>query len=46
MEEETEKLEQKEETEQCEGNPFQNPLREDELTKILANMGEYAQPLT
>ena len=43
MEEETEQSEQEEETEQREGNPLQDPLREDELAKVLANMGEYDQ---
>jgi len=46
MEEETEQSEQEEEIEQCEGSPLQNPLRKDELAKILANMGEYAQRLS
>ena len=34
------------ETKQCEGSPLQNPLQEDELAQILANMGKYAQPLS
>ena len=32
--------------EQQEGNPLQDPLGEDELAKVLANMGEYGQPLS
>ena len=35
-----------EETEQCKEIPLQNPLQEDELAQILANMGKYAQPLS
>jgi len=31
-----------EEIEQHEESPLQNPLQEDELAQILANMGEYA----
>lgn len=46
-EEETEQPEQVEaETEQLEESPLQNPLQEDELAKILANMGKYGQPLS
>jgi len=46
-EEETEKSRQvEEETEQREEIPLQNPLQEDELDQILANMGKYAQPLS
>ena len=45
--EETEQPGQEEvKIEQCEENPLQNPLQEDELAQILANMGEYAQPLS
>ena len=44
MEEEIEQPEQEEEIEQHEGSTLQNPLREDELAKMLANMGEYGQP--
>lgn len=28
------------------GSPAENPIGEDELANILANMGEYGQPLT
>ena len=46
-EEETEQSSQEEEeTEQCDGSPLKNPLQEDELAQILANMGEYCQPLS
>lgn len=46
-EEETEQPEQVEaETEQREESPLKNPLQEDELAKILANMGKYGQPLS
>lgn len=31
---------------QCEDNPLQNSLQEDEFPKILANTGKYAQPLS
>lgn len=34
------------ETENRKESPFQNPLQEDELAQILANMGEHAQPLS
>lgn len=34
------------EAEQHEESPLQKPLQEDELAKILANMGEYGQPLS
>lgn len=45
--EETEKYGHTEdETERFEERPLQNPLREDELAQIMANMGEYAQPLS
>ena len=47
IEEETQHSGQaEEETEQCEEIPLQNPLQEDELANILANMGEYAQPIS
>lgn len=46
-EEETEQPgQEEEETKQREDSPLQNPLQEDELAKILANMGEYTQPLS
>ena len=35
---------QEEEIEQLEGSPPQDPVGEDELAAILANMGEYGQP--
>ena len=42
-EEEAKKFE-KEEMEQQEVSPLQDPLGEDELAKVLVNMGEYGQP--
>ena len=46
-EEETEQSgKAEEEIEQCEESPLQNPLQEDEMVQILANMGKYAQPLS
>lgn len=34
------------ETKEHKESPLQNPFQEDELAKILANIGEYAQPLS
>ena len=39
-----EQSEQEEEMEHQEGSPLQDPVGEDELAEILANMGEYGQP--
>jgi len=36
--------EEEEEAEQRSEIPLQNPLQEDELAQILANMGKYVQP--